>query len=222
MQPDKLRTQPEPFARCCRISSAAIVLDSVVQRSFRRRSIILSSTTRQGIALVVAVLFVLPCFAQQIPHTEGKSLTDQPIVVPIPAATKPLVVIIAFSSKGGDDTQAWNKAFHMRYETDPRIDYAELADFQGVPSFIMRMILHGMRRSVQEPEKSHLAPFFSQEDAWKKLVSFGDSKVAYVLLADPSGRVVWQTTGPVSDQKVAALETAIVDLLRNTNRQPAN
>jgi hypothetical protein len=158
----------------------------------------------------------LSAAAQQIPHTEAKSLTNQPIVVPVSGATKPLLVIIAFSSKGGDDSQAWNKAFHMRYETDPRIDYVELADFQGVPSFIMGMILHGMRRSVQEPEKSHLAPFFSQEDAWKKVVSFKDPKVAYVVLADPPGHVVWQTTGPASDQKVAALEAAIVDLLGHT------
>jgi hypothetical protein len=176
----------------------------------------------QSIALAVAVLFGVPCFAQQIPHTEAKSLTNQPIVVPLPGATKPLLVIIAFSSKGGDDTQAWNKAFHMRYETDSRIDYAELADFEGVPSLIMGMILHGMRRSVQEPEKSHLAPFFSQEDAWKKVVSFKDPKVAYVLLADPSGRVVWQTTGPVSDQKIAALETAIVHLFSNPTTSVQN
>jgi hypothetical protein len=166
------------------------------------------------IPLVLAVMVLsLSAAAQQVPHTEAKSLTNQPIVVPVTGATKPLVVIIAFSSKGGDDSGAWNKAFHMRYETDPRIDYVELADFQGVPSFVMGMILHGMRRSVREPEKSHLAPFFSQEDTWKKVVSFKDPKVACVLLADPSGRIVWQTTGPASDQKVAALETAIVDLL---------
>lgn len=175
------------------------------------------------IPLVLAAnVLALSAVAQQIPHTEAQSLTSQPVVVPVPGATKPLVVIIAFSSKGGDDSLAWNKAFHMRYETDPRIDYVELADFQGVPSFTMGMILHGMRRSVPEPEKSHLAPFFSQEDMWKKAVSCKDTKVAYVLLADQSGHVVWQTTGPASDQKVAALETAIVELLARTNRPSAN
>lgn len=182
----------------------------------------LSATAKQIATFAIAVLCALPCLAQQIPHTEAKSLASQSIVVPVPGATKPLLVIIAFSREGGNDSGAWNKAFHLRYETDPRIDYVELADLQGVPSFILGMILHGMRRSVQEPEKSHLAPFFSQEDLWKKLVSFKDPKVAYVVLADASGRVVWQTTGPASDQKVAALETAIVDLLAHTNRKDAN
>ncbi len=172
--------------------------------------------------VLAASVLALSAAAQQIPHTEAKSLTNQPIVVPVPGATKPLVVIIAFSAKGGDDSGAWNKAFHTRYETDPRIDYVELADFQGVPSFFMGMILHGMRRSVQEPERSHLAPFFSQEDTWKKVVSFKDPKVAYVLLADPSGHVVWQTTGPASEEKVAALETAILDLLGHGNSHGVN
>lgn len=171
---------------------------------------------RLCLVLVAAAGFAISAAAQQIPHTEAKSLTDRPIVVPVPGATKPLVVIIAFSSKGGDDSGAWNKAFHLRYETDPRIDYVELADFQGVPSFVMGMIMHGMRRSVHEPEKSHLAPFFSQEDTWKRVVSFKDPKVAYVLLADPSGRIVWQTSGPASDAKVAALEAAITDLVSHT------
>jgi hypothetical protein len=177
-----------------------------------------SKTARQRIALAIFVLFALPCLAQQIPHTEGTSLTNQPIIVPVPSSNKPLVVVIAFSSKGGDDSGAWNKAFHQRYEKDPRIAYVELADFQGVPSFIMKMILHGMRRSVQEPEKSHLAPFFSGEDAWKKLVAFKDTKIAYVLLSDPSGHVVWQTAGPASEEKVAALEAAIVDFLGHAGR----
>lgn len=175
-------------------------------------------TAMRRIPIALAATFIaLPCFAQQIPHTEAKSLANQAIVVPVPASSKPLVVIIAFSSKGGDDTGAWNKAFHMRYENDPRIDYVELADFQGVPSFIMGMILHGMRRSVQEPEKSHLCPFFSQEDAWKKLVGFKDPKVAYVLLADPQGHVVWQTSGPASDEKVAALEAAVADFVSHAS-----
>ena len=76
----------------------------------------------------------------------------------------------------------------------------------------MRMILHGMRRSVHEPEKSQLAPFFSQEDAWKKLVDYKDPNATYVVLADPVGHVVWQTHGPASTAKAADLEAAVAHL----------
>lgn len=164
---------------------------------------------RTLLSIAAILAFVLPGSAQQIPHTEATALTGAPIVVPVPSGTKPLLVLIAFSHKGGDEIAAWNKKFKTVYETDPRIDYVELADFEGVPSFIMTMILHGMRRSVHEPESSHLAPFFSQDDAWKKLVAFKDSSIAYVVLADPTGHVLWQTTGPPTDEKAAELETAV-------------
>lgn len=160
----------------------------------------------------LALLLPLSSWSQQIPQMEVTTLTNQHVVLPVPGSSRPLLVLVTFSHKGGDDAAEWNKLFNDRYETDPRLDYCELADFQGVPSFVMKMILHGMRRAVHEPEKSHLAPFFSQEDGWKKLVDFGDPGVTYVVLADAGGRVVWQTHGPASDGKVGQLEAAIVSL----------
>ncbi len=59
-----------------------------------------------------------------------------------------------------------------------------VAEFQGVPSFVMTMILRGMRRAIQEPERSHFATFFSGKEEWKKLVNYSDPKSAYVVLAD--------------------------------------
>jgi hypothetical protein len=76
----------------------------------------------------------------------------------------------------------------------------------------MTMILHSMRRSVQEPERSRLAPFFSRGEDWKKLVAETDPNITYVVLASPDGHVVWQSHGPATDDKTAALESAILQL----------
>jgi len=160
----------------------------------------------------LTLLLPLSSWSQQIPRMDVTTLTNQHVALPVPGSARPLLVLVTFSHKGSDDVAAWNKLSKSRYETDPRLDYCELADFQGVPSFAMKMILHGMRRSVDEPEKSHLAPFFSLEDAWKKLVEFGDPGITYVVLADAGGRVAWQTHGPASDVKVAQLDAAIVKL----------
>lgn len=166
------------------------------------------------IARCVCLALALPLssLSQQIPQMGVTTLTDQRVVLPVPGSSRPLVVLVTFSHKGSNDVAAWNKLFKARYETDPRVDYCELADFQGVPSFVMKMILHGMRRSVEEPEKSHVAPFYANEDAWKKLVGFSDPDVTYVVLADSAGRVAWQVHGPASDAKAAQLEAAIVSL----------
>ena len=154
------------------------------------------------LALAVA-LAAVPACAQQIPRIDVTTLDDGHVALPAPGSTKPIVIVIAFSAKGGDDSGAWNKRFQPIYTKDSRFDYLELADFQGVPSFIMKMILHGMRRSVQEPEKSHLAPFYAAEGDWKTLVGANDKSIACVLVADPSGHIPFQTHGPATDAKAA-------------------
>jgi hypothetical protein len=166
--------------------------------------------------LLLIAAFLLPALpgrAQQIPHMDLTTLSRGHIVLPVPGSTKPLIVLVTFSHKGSSDDTAWNKAVGIRYETDPHVDYIELADFQGVPQFLMHFILHGMRRQIKEPEKSHFAPFFTHDATWKKLAHFGNPDITYVLVATPSGRVVWQTQGPVDKAKAAALQSEIQKLL---------
>lgn len=154
------------------------------------------------------VLAALPACAQQIPSIEVTTLSSEHVVLPAPGSHKPILIVIAFSSKGGDDNRAWNQRFQPVYTKDSRFDYLELADLQGVPSFIVKMIVNGMRRSAQEPEKSHLAPLSAEGD-WKTLVGLTDKNIGYVLVADPSGHVVFQTRGPATDAKAAEALAAL-------------
>ena len=163
---------------------------------------------------VCALVFLIapPLFPQQIPPTDLITLTNARVSIPIQPGVKPLLLLVGFSHKSSKDASTWNKLYNERYETDPRLDYYEIADFQGVPSFVMKMILHGIRKSLQEPERSHFAPFYTHEQEWKKLVGFEAPDVIYVVLADKTGRVVWQIRGPATADKVTALEAAVVDL----------
>jgi hypothetical protein len=112
----------------------------------------------RSLALSALCLMTIPSWSQQIPRADVMTLTGTHVVLPIEAKAKPLLLLLTFSHKGSDDLAAWNKHFKVTYATDPRIDYFELSDFQGVPPFVMKMILHGMRRSVHEPERSHFRP----------------------------------------------------------------
>ena len=156
--------------------------------------------------LAVTTLLSGPlCLAQQIPKTELTTLDGVRLVIPKDANSKPLLLLLTFSHKGADDAAAWNKQFKAAYASDRRIDYYELSDFQGVPPFVMKMILHGMRRSVKEPERARSAPFYTQEENWKSLVHYDDPKIGYLLLT--------QTRGPANEPKAAELEKAITKLL---------
>jgi hypothetical protein len=121
-------------------------------------------------------------------------------------------VVVGFSHKSSGDFKAWNQRALSPYLNDRRIDYYELADLQGVPSFVRGMILHGMRREIPEAQHSHFAPLTAGEEEWKKTVGYSASNNTYLILAEPSGHVVWQTSGVPDDEKVAALKQALARL----------
>ena len=146
---------------------------------------------------------------KEIPFVEspievGLSIDGSVVTFPPSAGGHPLVLVIGFSHKAATQCDAW-VARVKPLSLERRVEYYELADFQGVPSFVMRLILHGVRRSVPEDEHAHFAPFYSGEDAWEKLVGYSSPEDAYVILADRSGRVLWQAHGPETGQKYSDL-----------------
>jgi hypothetical protein len=159
--------------------------------------------------------------AQQVPATRAKTIAGTEVTLPQAGSTRPLVLAIGFSHRGGNEVQAWDKRLAPLYLQDPRMDYYQVADFQGVPSLIMKMILHGMRREVPSNEHARFILLDSHEDEWKRLVNFTSSGDAYLVVADPSGRVTWQTRGAITDAQLAALQAAVSNLLsapRQTDR----
>jgi hypothetical protein len=168
--------------------------------------------------LVACLLITCPCLActslaQDVPSTTAKALDGSAMAFPKPGSQKPLLVVVGFSHKSSEDFKRWNQRALSPYLTDPRIDYYELADLQGVPSFVRAMILHGMRKEVPGAQHSRFAPLTAGEDEWKKTVGYSASKDTYLILAEPSGHVVWQTSGAPDDEKVAALMQALARLM---------
>ena len=108
---------------------------------------------------------------QKLPPVQTKTLDGKPVVLPGEGRTKPLLLLLGFSHKSDDDFRKWAERARTPYLSDPRLDYYELVDLQGVPSIIDKMIVHGMRRAVKEPRRSHFAPFYQHEADWKVLVN---------------------------------------------------
>lgn len=163
--------------------------------------------------LIASFIITLPCVAQDVPATTATALDGTKIAFPRPESRKPLLVMIGFSHKSDDDFKRWNQQMLSPYWSDSRLEYYELADLQGVPSFIMKMILHGMRREIHGAEQSHFAPFTAKEEEWKKAAGYSPSVNSYIVLADASGHIVWQTSGPPDEQKMSGLKQALAGLL---------
>ena len=163
--------------------------------------------------LLASLITACPGLAQSVPATTAKALDGTTIAFPTPASQKPLLLMVGFSHKSSDDFKLWNQQTLSPYLSDPRIEYYELADLQGVPSFIKGMILHGMRREIHGTEQSHFAPLTAGEEEWKKAIGYSSSVNTYIVLADASGHIVWQTHGVPDEQKIAGLKKALAQAL---------
>jgi hypothetical protein len=162
-------------------------------------------------AVMVVMLFALSCCCQTVPSTQGKALDGTDIAFPEDHG-KPLVLMIGFSHKSSGDFDQWNKQALSAYLSDSHVDYYELTDLAGVPSFVNAMILHGMRRAIHGTEQSHFVPFYTDEDGWKKAVNYSASDNTYLVVADSAGKIVWQTHGVPSEEKIAELKSSVEKL----------
>ena len=162
-------------------------------------------------AVFIVLLLALSCCAQTVPSTEAKALDGTDIAFPRDHG-KPLILMIGFSHKSSDDFEQWNKQALSSYLSASQVDYYELADLDGVPSFVRAMILHGMRREIHGVEQSHFAPLLSGEGDWKKAVNYNPSNNTYIVVADSAGHIIWQTQGVPAEEKISELKSAVEKL----------
>lgn len=145
----------------------------------------------------------------QLPTITGTTLDNQKIVLPDPSRYKALVLVVGFSHKSADQTEAWTKRIAQDYISRPEVGYFEIPELQGVPSMVKPMILHGMRREVAQSEHSHFLPIYQHEQQLKKILGFSSDTDAYVLVTTAGGGVVWQAHGPFSEQTYSGLVRAV-------------
>jgi hypothetical protein len=150
-----------------------------------------------------------PALAEQLPHTQTKTLDGKEVVFPKAVNGKPLVLLVGFSHKSSGDLTEWNRLCAQRYWTDLRLEYYELADLQGLPFFVRPMVLHGIRRALPAGETSHFAPFYESEVEWKQLMHYSEPKNIYLVVADATGTVAWKAEGPATSAKCKDLLDAV-------------
>ena len=161
---------------------------------------------------LVTFLSLWPCRAEVVPATSVTALDGSLISFPRKEGQKPLLLVLGFSHKSDKTCDSWNRFFTPAHVAESGIEYYELADFQGVPSFVMKMILHAMRKAVPKDERSRFAPFYSDEEEWKRLTEYAAPNDAYLVLTDAIGRIVWHAHGAATGEKYTELQAEIAKL----------
>jgi hypothetical protein len=150
----------------------------------------------------------------QIPKTTAKTLAGIEVTIPESGASGLLLVVIAFSHKGGTQAEDWNKRIAAAFQKDATVHFYAAADLEGVPSLVKGMVLHGMRSGTTAEEQARFLLIEKDGAKWKALVNYSAEDDAYVVLATASGSVLWQAHGAATDAAFGELQKQIEQHLK--------
>ena len=174
-----------------------------------------------GLLILLAALpaFAIRCCGQSIPLINAKALDDSQVVLPKPGSAQLLILVVGFSHKSGDNCAPWGKRLAADFHSDARVEYYQVAELAGAPSFVRPMILKGMRKGVPPAEQSRFVPIYDREADWKKLVNFSAPDDPYLLLTRPDGSVVWQGHSLFSETLYGELKDAIAKAAADSGKK---
>jgi hypothetical protein len=166
----------------------------------------------RNVALGLVVLFAsamtgLMASSQEMPNTAGETLSGKRIVLSEQARGHAVVLVAGFSHEAGNGTGAWVKAIHADPALASVIVY-EIAEIAGAPSLIRGMIKSGMKKGVPAAEQDYFVVLTEDAKPWRSYFEVGDDQVPYVMLLDPSGKILWHGHGSASDLE-PQLKTAL-------------
>jgi hypothetical protein len=159
--------------------------------------------------LAALVLTAIRSYGQSIPPINAKALDDSQVVLPKPGSAQLLILVLGFSHKSGDHCAPWGKRLAADFHSDARVEYYQVAELAGAPSFVRPMILQGMRKGMPPDVQARFVPIYDHEADWKKLVNFSAPDDPYLVLTRPDGSVIWRGHGLYSETLYGELKNAI-------------
>ncbi|HEY0383921.1 MAG TPA: hypothetical protein VGC72_17140 [Candidatus Elarobacter sp.] len=130
-----------------------------------------------------------------IPHAEVQTLSGKNIVLPDALSGRPAILVVGFTNRSRSQTAAWGTQLAKDFGNEPRLQRLSLAVLDDVPAFVRGMVITGIRRGVPKDQHDTFLLLFHDAQPWKDLTDFKNSDEAYVLLVDPTSKVVAQTHG---------------------------
>ncbi len=150
------------------------------------------------VVLVAAAMTGLKGVSQEMPNTAGETLSGKRIVLAEQIRGHAVVLVAGFSHEAGNGTGAWVKAIHA----DPAlasVSVYQIAEIAAAPSLIRGMIKSGMKKGVPAAEQDYFVVLTEDAKPWRSYFEVGDDQVPYVMLLDPSGKILWHGHGSASD-----------------------
>jgi len=153
-----------------------------------------------------------------LPALSGQFLSGKAAELPKAASGRVALLALGFSYDSRIEVEAWTKRFRAQFGADPRVTFYEVPMIGGMARLGRWFIDSGMRRGTPQADYEHVITVYGGVDAWKERVGYKDSKAAYLILLDQTGKAVWFSSGAVEDKAYTALSAETNRLLSGSDR----
>jgi hypothetical protein len=134
-----------------------------------------------------------------LPRLRGELLSGRAIVLPDSTRGIPGLLLLGFTYDSRHDVEAWAARFRRDFGSDPAIACYEIPVIGGAGRLARPFINSGMRRGTPRELHDRVITVYGRAGEWKRHVGFSAPDVAYLLLVDRGGRVVWRAQGPFGE-----------------------
>jgi len=163
---------------------------------------------------LLVVFFSGWAYAQQpMPRIEGESFAEQKVMLPDDANGKVAVLVFGFTKASKGPTSAWGEKIFSEFGNQTGFALYQLPVLEDVPRLVRGMVISGMKKGIKENMRGHFVPILQGESELKRLVAYKEPDDAYLVVLDPSGKIVQQVHGSSSDAAYEQLRKEIQVLL---------
>jgi hypothetical protein len=162
----------------------------------------------------IALFSAVWAYGQEVmPRVEGESFAERKVALPDDAKGKVAVLVFGFTKASKGPTRTWGQKIFSEFGNQAGFALYQLPVLEDVPRFVRGMVISGMKKGIKENRRDHFVPILQGESELKKLVSYKDPDEAYLVVLDPSGKIIRQMHGPFSDAAYEQLRKGIQTLL---------
>jgi len=148
-----------------------------------------------------------------MPRIEGESFAGHKVMLPDDAKGEVAVLVFGFTKASKGPTGTWGQKIFSEFGNQAGFALYQLPVLEDVPRFVRGMVISGMKKGIQENMRHHFVPILQRESELKRLVNHKEPDDAYLVVLDPSGKIVQQMHGSFSDAAYEQLRKEIQVLL---------
>jgi hypothetical protein len=169
----------------------------------------------KAFSILILIFFVAPALAETLkigetlPSISGESLAGGNVQLPKDASGKITLLISSFSKKGGQDAQLWAKQFSIEFAQNANVVSYSLIFLESVPRLIRGFVSSGIKKGIPQEKHPQAIRITKDEKLWKERMQVSNDDVAYLMLLDQSGKIIWMHNGEFKESKFAKLKEKI-------------